>query len=84
MHGDGEGIRYNHLSQWRFSSYLEFLTDTFILLQVADLICFVASAESVCEETSSYVDSFGEKCLSVFRSLGLPRTAVLIRVRVYF
>ncbi|CAM8972252.1 unnamed protein product [Rhodiola kirilowii] len=49
------------------------------MAKVADLMCFVASANSVCEETNSYVDSFGEQCLSVFRSLGLPRTAVLIQ-----
>lgn len=42
---------------------------------------FVASAKSLCEETdSNYVDSFGNQCLSVFRSLGLPSTAVFIRV----
>lgn len=48
---------------------------------MADLIAFVASASSTCEgSTSEYIDSFGSQCLSVFRSLGLPSTAVLIRV----
>ncbi|KAJ8772731.1 hypothetical protein K2173_027908 [Erythroxylum novogranatense] len=50
------------------------------LAKVADLIAFVASANSACEEGSpNYVDSFGSQCLSVFRSLGLPSTVVLIR-----
>eukprot|EP00268_Persea_americana_P033412 TRINITY_DN33098_c0_g1_i1.p1 TRINITY_DN33098_c0_g1~~TRINITY_DN33098_c0_g1_i1.p1 ORF type:complete len:798 (+),score=166.58 TRINITY_DN33098_c0_g1_i1:113-2506(+) len=51
------------------------------MAKVADLIAFVASASSLCEgsEPNSYVDSFGSRCLSVFRSLGLPSTAVLIR-----
>ncbi|KAL6952621.1 hypothetical protein U1Q18_044989 [Sarracenia purpurea var. burkii] len=45
------------------------------------LIAFVASASASCEEKiSSYcIDSFGSQCLSVFRALGLPSTAVLIR-----
>lgn len=50
------------------------------MAKVADLIAFVASTSSLCEEeTSDYVDSFGKQCLSVFRSIGLPSTAVLIR-----
>ncbi|XP_044511758.1 pre-rRNA-processing protein TSR1 homolog isoform X1 [Mangifera indica] len=50
------------------------------MAKVADLIAFVASANSFCEEsTSYYIDSFGHQCLSVFRSLGLPSTTVLIR-----
>ncbi|KAG7971506.1 hypothetical protein I3843_07G137300 [Carya illinoinensis] len=50
------------------------------MAKVADLIAFVASASSSCEESSScYIDSFGNQCLSVFRSLGFPSTVVLIR-----
>ncbi|KAF4389095.1 hypothetical protein F8388_026824 [Cannabis sativa] len=50
------------------------------MAKVADLIAFVASSSFSCEEsTSDYIDSFGSQCLSVFRSLGLPSTAVLIR-----
>lgn len=50
------------------------------MAKVADLIAFVASANSSCEEsTSDYIDSFGSQCLSVFRSIGLPSTTVLIR-----
>ncbi|RDX77837.1 Pre-rRNA-processing protein TSR1-like protein [Mucuna pruriens] len=50
------------------------------MAKVADLMVFVASAKSLCEETDScYIDSFGNQCLSVFRSLGLPSTAVFIR-----
>ncbi|WVZ19055.1 hypothetical protein V8G54_006377 [Vigna mungo] len=50
------------------------------MAKVADLMVFVASAKSLCEETdSNYIDSFGNQCLSVFRSLGLPSTAVFIR-----
>ncbi|KAF3446885.1 hypothetical protein FNV43_RR12065 [Rhamnella rubrinervis] len=50
------------------------------MAKVADLIAFVASARSTCEGSmSDYIDSFGSQCLSVFRSLGLPSTAVLIR-----
>ncbi|KAK7293520.1 hypothetical protein RJT34_16388 [Clitoria ternatea] len=41
---------------------------------------FVASARSLCEETDSYyIDSFGNQCLSVFRSLSLPSTVMFIR-----
>ncbi|KAM1398258.1 hypothetical protein ACFX2I_015726 [Malus domestica] len=50
------------------------------MAKVADLIAFVASASSSHEgSTSDYIDSFGSQCLSVFRSLGLPSTVVLIR-----
>lgn len=50
------------------------------MAKVADLIAFVASASYTCEgSTSDYIDSFGSQCLSVFRSLGLPSTVVLIR-----
>ncbi|KAE8057373.1 hypothetical protein FH972_014074 [Carpinus fangiana] len=50
------------------------------MAKVADLIAFVASASSSSEESTSYdIDSFGSQCLSVFRSLGLPSTVVLIR-----
>lgn len=50
------------------------------MAKVADLIAFVASASSSCEESDyNYIDSFGAQCLSVFRSLGLPSTTVLIR-----
>ncbi|XP_057956739.1 uncharacterized protein LOC131150170 isoform X2 [Malania oleifera] len=50
------------------------------MAKVADLIAFVASAGLSCEESmSNYIDSFGTQCLSVFRSLGLPNTVVLIR-----
>ncbi|OAY22597.2 hypothetical protein MANES_18G005500v8 [Manihot esculenta] len=47
------------------------------MVKVADLIAFVASASE--ENDSDYIDSFGSQCLSVFRSLGLPSTAVFIR-----
>ncbi|XP_002510662.2 pre-rRNA-processing protein TSR1 homolog isoform X2 [Ricinus communis] len=47
------------------------------MAKVADLIAFVASASE--ESASDYIDSFGSQCLSVFRSLGLPSTAVFIR-----
>lgn len=51
------------------------------MAKVADVIAFVASASSLCDEngSSSYIDSFGSLCLSVFRSLGLPSTVVLVR-----
>ncbi|XP_043708636.1 pre-rRNA-processing protein TSR1 homolog isoform X1 [Telopea speciosissima] len=51
------------------------------MAKVADLIAFVTSASSLCEEDMSvfHVDSFGSQCLSVFRAIGLPSTAILIR-----
>ncbi|PIA56805.1 hypothetical protein AQUCO_00700868v1 [Aquilegia coerulea] len=51
------------------------------MVKVADLIAFVTSANPICEDvtTSSYIDSFGSQCLSVFRAIGLPNTAVFIR-----
>ncbi|MCH84347.1 pre-rRNA-processing TSR1-like protein, partial [Trifolium medium] len=55
------------------------------MAKVADLLVFVASTRSLCEETlceetdSYFIDSFGNQCLSVFRSLGLPSTAVFVR-----
>ncbi|GKV16178.1 hypothetical protein SLEP1_g26860 [Rubroshorea leprosula] len=50
------------------------------MAKAADLIAFVASANSLCEEgASDLFDSFGNQCLSVFRSIGLPSTALLIR-----
>ncbi|KAI4389633.1 hypothetical protein MLD38_001839 [Melastoma candidum] len=52
------------------------------MAKVADLIAFVASGNSYCEDEDSasyYIDSFGNQCLSVFRGLGLPSTVVLIR-----
>lgn len=56
------------------------LTACMEMAKVADLIGFVASASSLCEDTSSYyIDSFGNQCLSVFRSIGLPSTVVFMR-----
>nr|CAD1833442.1 unnamed protein product [Ananas comosus var. bracteatus] len=50
------------------------------LAKVADMIAFVVSANSLCDKaSSSLIDDFGKQCLSVFRSIGLPSTAVLIR-----
>uniref|UniRef100_A0A2P2M9B8 Bms1-type G domain-containing protein n=1 Tax=Rhizophora mucronata TaxID=61149 RepID=A0A2P2M9B8_RHIMU len=50
------------------------------MAKVADLIAFVASADSSCDEGAfDYIDSFGSQCLSVFRSLGFPSTVVFIR-----
>ncbi|XP_027334573.1 pre-rRNA-processing protein TSR1 homolog isoform X2 [Abrus precatorius] len=50
------------------------------MAKVADLLVFVTSVRSFCKEPDSYyIDSFGSQCLSVFRSLGLPSTAVFIR-----
>ncbi|KAK4436352.1 Pre-rRNA-processing protein T [Sesamum alatum] len=51
------------------------------MAKVADLIAFVASPNSFDEadEENHFIDSFGSQCLSVFRTLGLPSTAVLIR-----
>ncbi|KAF5739478.1 hypothetical protein HS088_TW12G00684 [Tripterygium wilfordii] len=48
--------------------------------KVADLIAFVASANSSHEESAPfYIDSFGSHCLSLFKEMGLPSTVVLIR-----
>ncbi|XP_068639878.1 uncharacterized protein [Aristolochia californica] len=47
------------------------------MAKVADLIAFVVSASTLCDD--DYIDEFGNQCLSVFRALGLPSTAVLIR-----
>ncbi|XP_042383611.1 pre-rRNA-processing protein TSR1 homolog [Zingiber officinale] len=51
------------------------------MAKIADLIAFVVSANSLVDEyeTSNPVDAFGQQCLSVFRAIGLPSTAVLIR-----
>ncbi|XP_054810360.1 uncharacterized protein LOC129311900 [Prosopis cineraria] len=50
------------------------------MAKVADLMAFVASPNSLYAESDSYyIDSFGDQCLSVFRSLGLPSTVVFIR-----
>ncbi|XP_047982735.1 pre-rRNA-processing protein TSR1 homolog [Salvia hispanica] len=51
------------------------------MAKVADLLAFVASQNSLHEadDTVSFIDSFGSQCLSVFRTLGLPSTTVLIR-----
>lgn len=50
------------------------------MAKVADLIAFVASANSLREDGSSdYIDPFGAQCLSVFRAIGLPRTVVFVR-----
>ncbi|CAL9227659.1 unnamed protein product, partial [Arabidopsis halleri] len=51
------------------------------MAKVADLMAFIASASSPWEENkSNYIDSFGNQCLSVFRTICLPSTTVLIRV----
>lgn len=50
------------------------------MAKVADLMVFVTSASSPCQDGSSdYIDSFGAQCLSVFKAIGLPSTVVLIR-----
>lgn len=51
------------------------------MAKVADLLAFVASPNSLhaANDTDSLIDSFGSQCLSVFRTLGLPSTTVLIR-----
>ncbi|XP_051125554.1 uncharacterized protein LOC127247646 [Andrographis paniculata] len=51
------------------------------MAKVADLIAFVASPNSLneVEDGGDFIDSFGAQCLSVFRTLGLPSTTVLIR-----
>ncbi|KAL6557908.1 hypothetical protein OROMI_018258 [Orobanche minor] len=52
------------------------------MAKVADLLAFVASPNSLREadDIYSFIDSFGSQCLSVFKTLGLPSTVVLIRV----
>ncbi|KAL6544146.1 hypothetical protein OROGR_010643 [Orobanche gracilis] len=56
------------------------------MAKVADLLAFVASPNSLHEAdgTDSFIDSFGSQCLSVFRTLGLPSTVVLIRFMLLF
>ncbi|PKA51052.1 hypothetical protein AXF42_Ash007709 [Apostasia shenzhenica] len=51
------------------------------MAKVADLLAFVVSANSLDDgcEPSVLIDSFGVQCLSVFRAIGFPSTAVLIR-----
>lgn len=50
------------------------------LSKVADLLVFVLSANSLYNcDLSSPIDEFGSQCLSVFRAMGLPSTAVFIR-----
>ncbi|XP_031497725.1 uncharacterized protein LOC116262459 [Nymphaea colorata] len=50
------------------------------MAKVADLIAFVASANTSSEEElcHPFIDSFSNQCLSMFRALGLPSTVVLI------
>ncbi|KAK6131452.1 hypothetical protein DH2020_034793 [Rehmannia glutinosa] len=51
------------------------------MAKVADLLAFVASPNSLygADDADTYIDSFGSQCLSLFRTLGLPSTVVLIR-----
>ncbi|KZV16533.1 hypothetical protein F511_11365 [Dorcoceras hygrometricum] len=51
------------------------------MAKIADLIAFVASPNAYSEGSDSdcFIDSFGSRCLSAFRTLGLPSTVVLIR-----
>ncbi|CAL9234880.1 unnamed protein product, partial [Arabidopsis halleri] len=68
-----------------FSSLVLFghgvIPKTLMPREVADLMAFIASASSPWEENkSNYIDSFGNQCLSVFRTICLPSTTVLIRV----
>ncbi|KAD5960237.1 hypothetical protein R6Q59_013407 [Mikania micrantha] len=51
------------------------------MAKIADLIIFVASANCSSDQSSSnyYIDKFGSQCLSIFRSLGLPSSAVFLR-----
>lgn len=45
------------------------------------MLAFVLSANSLYDcDSSSPIDDFGSQCLSVFRAMGLPSTAVFIRV----
>ncbi|KAG9447615.1 hypothetical protein H6P81_013743 [Aristolochia fimbriata] len=46
------------------------------MAKVADLIAFVASASAIHDD--DYIDEFRNRCLLVFRALGLPSTAVLM------
>ncbi|KAL6859404.1 hypothetical protein ACP4OV_017663 [Aristida adscensionis] len=56
------------------------LTACMELAKVADLLVFVISANSLySSDSSSPIDEFGSQCLSVFRAMGLPTTAVFIR-----
>ncbi|BAF28091.1 uncharacterized protein [Oryza sativa Japonica Group] len=56
------------------------LTSCMELAKVADLLAFVLSANSLYDcDSSSPIDDFGSQCLSVFRAMGLPSTAVFIR-----
>ncbi|XP_062179880.1 uncharacterized protein LOC133884470 [Phragmites australis] len=56
------------------------LTSCMELAKVADLLAFVLSANSLySSDSSSPIDEFGSQCLSVFRAMGLPSTAVFIR-----
>ncbi|XP_022850646.1 pre-rRNA-processing protein TSR1 homolog [Olea europaea var. sylvestris] len=50
------------------------------MAKVADLIGFIASPTSLHEDGNGhFIDSFRSQCLSLFRTLGLPSTVVLIR-----
>ncbi|KAK3129271.1 hypothetical protein QOZ80_6BG0475740 [Eleusine coracana subsp. coracana] len=56
------------------------LTSCMELAKVADLLGFVLSANPLySSDSSSPIDEFGSQCLSVFRAMGLPTTAVFIR-----
>ncbi|KAG2624219.1 hypothetical protein PVAP13_3KG113900 [Panicum virgatum] len=56
------------------------LTSCMELAKVADLLAFVLPANSLYSgDSSSPIDEFGSQCLSVFRAMGLPSTAVFIR-----
>jgi len=56
------------------------LTTCMELAKVADLLAFVLPANSFyCGDSNGPIDEFGSQCLSVFRAMGLPSTAVFIR-----
>ncbi|CAL4895990.1 unnamed protein product [Urochloa decumbens] len=56
------------------------LTSCMELAKVADLLAFVLPANSLySSDSSSPIDEFGSQCLSIFRAMGLPSTAVFIR-----
>ncbi|OEL20864.1 Pre-rRNA-processing protein TSR1-like protein [Dichanthelium oligosanthes] len=56
------------------------LTSCMELAKVADLLAFVLPSNSLySSDSSSPIDDFGSQCLSVFRAMGLPSTAVFIR-----